>query len=73
LVPDRFWGGIIGTFLAALAGGVATGFLLPLPRSDRESARDRRSDLGHARLGRWTGRLQAYGVWRSRTTSDREG
>jgi hypothetical protein len=31
LVPDRFWGGIIGAFLAALAGGVASGFLLPSP------------------------------------------
>lgn len=29
LVPDRFWGGIIGAFLAALIGAVATGFLLP--------------------------------------------
>jgi hypothetical protein len=31
LVPDRFWGGIIGAFLAALTGGVASGFLLPSP------------------------------------------
>ena len=31
LVPDRFWGGIIGAFLAALFGGVASGFLLPAP------------------------------------------
>src|SRR3712207_9406789 len=31
LVPDRFWGGIIGAFLAALAGGLITGFLLPSP------------------------------------------
>lgn len=31
LIPDRFWGGIIGAFLAALAGGVAGGFLLPSP------------------------------------------
>jgi hypothetical protein len=30
-VPDRFWGGIVGAFIAALAGGVATGFLLPEP------------------------------------------
>jgi hypothetical protein len=30
-VPDRFTGGIIGAFVAALAGGVATGFLLPTP------------------------------------------
>jgi hypothetical protein len=31
LVPDRFWGGIIGAFLAALAGAIASGVLLPEP------------------------------------------
>jgi uncharacterized membrane protein YeaQ/YmgE (transglycosylase-associated protein family) len=31
LVPDRFWGGIIGAFLAALAGAFVSGFLLPQP------------------------------------------
>jgi hypothetical protein len=31
LVPDRFWGGIAGALLAALAGGCATGVLLPSP------------------------------------------
>jgi hypothetical protein len=31
LVPDRFWGGIIGAFVAALVGGVAGGYLLPVP------------------------------------------
>jgi uncharacterized membrane protein YeaQ/YmgE (transglycosylase-associated protein family) len=31
LVPDRFVGGIIGAFLAALAGALVTGFLLPAP------------------------------------------
>jgi hypothetical protein len=31
LVPDRFVGGIIGAFVAALAGALATGFLLPTP------------------------------------------
>lgn len=31
LVPDRFYGGIIGAFLAALGGGLLTGFLLPTP------------------------------------------
>ena len=27
-VPDRFWGGIVGAFLAAIAGAVAFGFLM---------------------------------------------
>jgi hypothetical protein len=31
LVPDRFWGGIVGAFLAALAGGLLSGFVLPSP------------------------------------------
>jgi uncharacterized membrane protein YeaQ/YmgE (transglycosylase-associated protein family) len=31
LVPDRFWGGIIGAFLAALAGAIVSGMLLPVP------------------------------------------
>lgn len=31
LVPDRFWGGIIGAFLAALAGAIVSGLLLPEP------------------------------------------
>ncbi len=31
LVPDRFLGGIIGAFLAALSGALLTGFLLPVP------------------------------------------
>lgn len=30
-IPDRFWGGIIGAFLLALAGGIASGWLLPTP------------------------------------------
>jgi hypothetical protein len=31
LVPDRFWGGIIGAFLAALGGALASGLVLPSP------------------------------------------
>jgi uncharacterized membrane protein YeaQ/YmgE (transglycosylase-associated protein family) len=31
LVPDRFYGGIIGALLAALGGALVTGFLLPTP------------------------------------------
>jgi hypothetical protein len=31
LVPDRFWGGIIGAFLAALAGAIVSGYALPTP------------------------------------------
>jgi uncharacterized membrane protein YeaQ/YmgE (transglycosylase-associated protein family) len=31
LVPDRFAGGIIGAFLAAVAGALVTGYALPAP------------------------------------------
>lgn len=31
LVPDKFTGGIIGAFLAAVAGAFVTGYLLPSP------------------------------------------
>lgn len=31
LVPDKFWGGIVGAFLAAVAGALATGYALPVP------------------------------------------
>ena len=31
LVPDRFYGGIIGAFLAAVGGALTAGFLLPTP------------------------------------------
>ena len=30
-VPDRFWGGIVGAFVAAWAGAVASGYALPDP------------------------------------------
>jgi uncharacterized membrane protein YeaQ/YmgE (transglycosylase-associated protein family) len=31
LVPDRFYGGIIGALLAAVAGAFVSGYLLPSP------------------------------------------
>jgi len=31
LVPDRFYGGIIGAFVAAIAGALASGYVLPTP------------------------------------------
>ena len=31
LVPDNFWGGIVGAFLAAVAGALASGYMLPVP------------------------------------------
>ena len=31
LVPDRFYGGIIGAFLAAVTGALIAGYLLPSP------------------------------------------
>jgi hypothetical protein len=37
LVPDRFWGGIIGAFLAAVAGALISGFCLPEPGIPRDN------------------------------------
>ena len=37
LVPDRFWGGIIGAFLAAVAGALVSGLLLPEPGIPRDN------------------------------------
>jgi hypothetical protein len=31
LVPDRFYGGLIGAFLTAVLGAVISGYLLPVP------------------------------------------
>lgn len=31
LVPDRFYGGIIGALLAAVGGALLSGYLLPFP------------------------------------------
>jgi hypothetical protein len=54
-VPDRFWGGIVGAFLAALAAGFASG-VLPQPdirppstaeRSGRSSVPSARSSQGY--------------------------
>lgn len=30
-LPDRFWGGIIGAFLASTTGALLFGYLLPTP------------------------------------------
>jgi uncharacterized membrane protein YeaQ/YmgE (transglycosylase-associated protein family) len=31
LVPDRFYGGIVGALIAAVGGALASGYLLPAP------------------------------------------
>ena len=37
LVPDRFWGGIVGAFVAAVAGALFSGALLPEPGIPRSN------------------------------------
>jgi uncharacterized membrane protein YeaQ/YmgE (transglycosylase-associated protein family) len=37
LVPDRFWGGIVGAFLVALVGSLVSGFVLPEPGVPRDN------------------------------------
>jgi hypothetical protein len=31
LLPDRFWGGIMGALFAAIGGALLTGYVLPAP------------------------------------------
>jgi len=31
LVPDRFYGGLVGAFLTAVVGAVISGYVLPVP------------------------------------------
>jgi hypothetical protein len=31
LLPDRFYGGLVGAFVAAVTGGLVSGYLLPAP------------------------------------------
>jgi len=35
LVPDRFWGGIVGALLVALLGALVSGYALPSPEVPR--------------------------------------
>ena len=50
LVPDRFWGGIVGAFLAAVLGGLASGYALSRARDlGGEPSRHRRRAVGDPR------------------------
>lgn len=71
LVPDRFYGGIIGSFVASLVGALAAGFLLPVPGVPHQNP----PGLDEA-LWPIPGSLLAlmalyrYGVYRERTHDD---
>ena len=52
LVPDRFWGGIIGAFLAASVGALASGYALPTPGIRSTTRPD-----GARRCGRYPARF----------------
>ena len=56
LVPDRFWGGIVGAFLAALGGALCSGFALPAPGVPTDNP------LGLAQALGDSGSLAALGV-----------
>jgi hypothetical protein len=55
LVPDRFYGGIIGAFVAAAGGGFLSGMLLPVPGipADNRQGSTRRCGPSPARLPVW--------------------
>ena len=68
LLPDKFAGGIIGAFLAALAGAVVSGYALPapgLPASNPPGL----SEAIWAMPGSLLGLAVSY-VWGSRPSSD---
>jgi hypothetical protein len=74
LVPDRFWGGIIGAFLAALAGAMASGLVLPAPGVPTENP----PGMGEALWaipGAVAGLVAcwAYGSRRMRSSTDAQG
>jgi hypothetical protein len=72
LLPDRFWGGIIGAFLAALAGGVLTGYALPepgIPARNPPGLAEALWAIPGSLLA--LGASYAYGAWRERARPDR--
>lgn len=47
LVPERFWSGIVGAFLAALLGALASGYALPAPGRSSGQCEQRDHDCDH--------------------------
>ena len=67
LVPDRFWGGIVGAFLAAWLGALASGVLLPEPRDlHTQPAWCRRGAVGIARFAGSPRQCYWYGARQQR-------
>jgi hypothetical protein len=67
LVPDRFYGGIIGAFLAALGGALLAGYLLPvpgLPATNPPGLQEALWPIPGAIVG--LGLTYAYGAWSER-------
>jgi len=66
-VPDRFWGGIVGALLAALAGALLSGVLLPrpgIPTANPPGAAEALWAIPGGGLGLVLSYL--YGAWRDR-------
>jgi len=68
LLPDKFAGGIIGAFLAALVGALASGYALPVPGLPTENPPGL-SEAFWALPGSLLGLAASY-VWGSRSPSD---
>jgi hypothetical protein len=68
LVPDRFSGGIIGAFLAALVGGLLSGYALPepgIPTRNPPGLSEALWAMPGSLLA--LGASYAYGAWHERT------
>jgi len=68
LLPDRFYGGIIGAFVAALGGALLGGFMLPargVPDANPPGVQEALWPIPGAILA--LGFAYAFGAWRDRT------
>jgi hypothetical protein len=73
LVPDRFYGGIIGAFMAAVAGALVSGYLLPspgIPPHNPPGMSEAIWPIPGAILA--SGGAYAYGAWREGTPRPRK-
>ena len=74
LVPDRFWDGIIGAFLAALLGALASGVRAADSRDPaRQSARSERGVVAASRSALGLIASYLHGLQKERTARVSEG
>jgi hypothetical protein len=71
-LPDRFWGGIVGAFLASIAGAILTGVLISLALHGVAIPARHATDLGtvlYAIPGALAGMALVYAIGAARERS----